>query len=417
MHRKCAPVAIYPATLAALSIGSALLLLVTPACTREQVPEARINTAPEPPNRQTVLGESVAISAEHGAANLTAGAQVTIEPTGDRILIRATGEDPQLTFGVIGAAGRITTIYLDIESPAATVLDLFHQVESLPFSQEHVISSPTKKGRNRLLFQITEPRFSGWLQLDPGRVAGEYAIRSLVVFSDRPMSFIGPARSQAELAAAFEASTTSLFAARTVEAFASFQPLKDATLEPGPDGLAVNAGGIDSSLLLPEVEAIQPAIIKVVIVSPVETPVQIFYKVAGRAEYTEAYSHSQPLKVGENTIYLEHNEPETTGQMRLDPGNAPGNYIVKDLEVRATSGREPYALRARCRACSNALPRGSMSRSERNSGQPDVAPVLTKARSTVHPANRFTQQNVPFVPPKLLMVTSPSFVEAAYASR
>ena len=44
----------------------------------------------------------------------------------------------------------------------------------------------------------------------------------------------------------------------------------------------------------------------------------------------------QPLRAGDNTVYLKIDVPATTGQWRFDPGSAPGKYILKSFEVHAT---------------------------------------------------------------------------------
>ena len=330
--------AIFPRSVLALSVGTLLCLMLLSGCSREETPEEE-DTAPPPamkPGR--ALAHSVSMSATRGFAALTAAAQATIDVVEGGTRVTAAGEDPQLTFGVTGAVGRPTAVYVDFESPAASVLELFYQVGNVPFSADHVITTATKAGRNEILLQVDDPRFSGWCRLDPGQAAGEYTVRSIIIFSDRPIGLIAPARPQTELAAAFEASTTSLFAARTAEVFSAFQALKDVKLDVVPEGLSVHATGTDPSLILPEFAIAQPAIIKVVIASPAETTLQIFHKVHGQTDYTEPQSRSQRIAAGENVIYIEHDEPTTAGPMRLDPGNVPGDYLIKEIEVRAVVG-------------------------------------------------------------------------------
>jgi hypothetical protein len=322
-------------------ICAALSVILLSGCSREEVPEPENSAPSQSSSVQPVLPESVTISAERGSASLTAAARAEIAAADGRLIVRATGEDPQLTFGIAGASGRATAVYVDIETPAAGALELFYHVENVPFSSDHVLSTPTKPGRNRILLQINDPRFSGWLRLDPGQTAGEYAIHSITVFSDRPLSVIAPLRPQAELRAAFDASTTSLFATRSGESFAAFQPQKEIKLQPTAEGLLLNATGPDASLLLPEFDATQPSIIKIVIVSPAETMLQVFFKVTGQTEYTEAHSRSRAVAAGENVIYLEQSEPTTPGLWRFDPGMTPGAYLLKEIEVRAVKTDAP----------------------------------------------------------------------------
>jgi hypothetical protein len=71
------------------------------------------------------------------------------------------------------------------------------------------------------------------------------------------------------------------------------------------------------------------------LVSPVATTVQIFYKTRDALDYDEAHSSSAPLQPGENTVFLEVPIRDAAGALRLDPGTAPGDYLLKELEVRA----------------------------------------------------------------------------------
>lgn len=313
-------------------------LFVT-GCDRREVREDAPASAPA--QRATaVLRESVEISAAQNSEVLTAAHHASLTKEGDAILIRATGDDPQLTFAVRGASARPTTVYVDLESPAASTMQLFYQVGIAPFSADNVISTPTVAGRNRVVFQVQDPRASGTFRLDPGLLAGEYRLRSIIVFADVALSLVTPARPQEELAAAFEAAA-SIYAARTAEEFAKFRPLKDVELKPAPAGLALNATGADASLMLPPFQITAPAIAKIAIRSPAETMLQLFYQVNGAPEYTEARSVSHLLSAGENLIYIELSDPEITGALRFDPGFTLGAYELKEIEVRSTGPSAP----------------------------------------------------------------------------
>ena len=292
-------------------------------------------------SKTAVLRESVEISAAQNPDSLTAANQAAIEKGADGIVIRAEGEDPQVTFAIRAHAGRPLAIYIDLESPEASALELFYVVRDTPFSPDNVISAPTRAGRNRILLPVNDTRATGAFRLDPGQIPGEYRIRSIVALSDTELSVIRPARPQAELAAAFEASPQATFAARTAEEFAAFRAIKDATLKPGADGLTIEATGPDSSLLLPAFEIKAPAIVKLVITAPAETALQMFYNVRGTEAYAEARSVTQKLVPGENTVYLELTDPETSGALRLDPGVPNGAYILKEIEVRNATGATP----------------------------------------------------------------------------
>ncbi|HSH39781.1 MAG TPA: hypothetical protein VK993_13470 [Chthoniobacterales bacterium] len=331
-----------PRYLAALCVVTVFCCSAFSGCSREEVPtEERSTVAATPKKPSPVFAESVAISATRGVNSLNTANQASIAVIDRAIRVSATGDDPQLTVGISGARGGSTAVYLDFDSPAASALELYYQVANVPFSADHVIATSTKQGRNQILLQVDDPRFSGWLRLDLGQIAGEYTIHSIVVLSDHPLSLVAPPRPQAELAASFEASVSSVWAARTPDVFDEFKPVKDVDIQTAPEGLALKANGADPSLLLPEFDARQPVIIKVVVISPTDTALQLFYKIEGQTDYSEPQSYSQPLKIGANTIYLEHNEPRTSAPLRLDPGMSPGNYLLNDIEVRAVKAGSP----------------------------------------------------------------------------
>ena len=147
---------------------------------------------------KSVLRHSCALSQTEGFGNLSVLNQATVTEERDGLLIHATGPDAQLGFRVT-AAGRCG-VSLDISSPAATLLELFYEVQHQPFSAERVVQTPLKTGRNQVMLLINHPQFSGGIRLDPGAIPGDFSLHSLQIFSNAPVSFVRPARLQAELA-------------------------------------------------------------------------------------------------------------------------------------------------------------------------------------------------------------------------
>jgi hypothetical protein len=263
--------------------------------------------------------------------------QATLAEEKDRLVVHASGTDPQLGFTVT-APGQYA-VRVEIESRVATLLELFYQVQNAPFSADHVVRSPLKPGRNQLLLEVNDPQFSGGFRLDPGQDAGDYSIYSIEVFSTTPVSFVRVPRPQAELAASFEALSQVLLTSKNNDLWGKIKATKDAQLVPEANGLTIKATGIDPGLLLPECELSGYPIVKMVLVSPVATTVQIFYKTRDALDYDEAHSSSAPLQAGENTIYLEVPIRDASGALRLDPGTAPGDYVLKEVEVRGEKAK------------------------------------------------------------------------------
>ena len=159
--------------------------------------------------------------------------------------------------------------------------------------------------------------------------------------SPTPTSSVSPSSPQSEavqqnLAAAFAASQAVLFEAKTHDDLLKFTPLQQVQLAQDPAGVAITSSGNDPSLFVPAFPA-KACLVKIEITAPANGVIQIFYLVGSQTTYSEQNSTVQPLRAGHNTVYLKIDAPETTGQWRLDPGSAPGKYILKSFEVRAAA--------------------------------------------------------------------------------
>lgn len=110
---------------------------------------------------------------------------------------------------------------------------------------------------------------------------------------------------------------------------------QQALLEPADDGLLIHATGSDPGLRFPDLgQDIGPLILRIEIESPADTVLQVFYTNTAEAGYVEENSRTIPLKKGENAVYLCIEEPTIKGQLRLDPGFAPGTYLLRSVEIR-----------------------------------------------------------------------------------
>ena len=101
-------------------------------------------------------------------------------------------------------------------------------------------------------------------------------------------------------------------------------------------GYSILSTGSDPRLLLPAF-AVRPTseyLVKLDLVAPTDTKVQVFYLTKKGEIYSGDRSHSVPLSEGENTIYVRFDDQRLYGRLRLDPGTLPGKYLLKDMEVR-----------------------------------------------------------------------------------
>jgi hypothetical protein len=117
--------------------------------------------------------------------------------------------------------------------------------------------------------------------------------------------------------------------------FAAFTALNQATLTPDGDKLSIKASGIDPSIGIPPITAKPGAQFAVRIdqTAPTDTLVEIFYTTAGAAGFTPDHLVSVPVKAGRSLILFEINDPAFSGGLRFDPGQAPGDYILHQMEL------------------------------------------------------------------------------------
>jgi hypothetical protein len=141
--------------------------------------------------------------------------------------------------------------------------------------------------------------------------------------------------SQVELAAAFDASSANLFEAKTSADLLKCRPLQYCEIVAAADGIKVIAQGEDAAILLPPFAEGKRFILQVVIDSPVDSAIQLFYMVRGQKEYGEGKAPLCPLMKGKNTIYFKVADGNVIDPLRLDPSFKPGEYTIISIVARA----------------------------------------------------------------------------------
>jgi len=141
--------------------------------------------------------------------------------------------------------------------------------------------------------------------------------------------------SQAELAAAFDASSENLFEAKTSADLAKCRPLQFCEVVAVADGIKVIAQGDDAAILLPPFAEGKRFILQVIIDSPVDSAIQLFHKLRGQKEYGEAKAPLCPIMKGKNTIYFRVDDGNVIDPLRLDPSFKPGEYTINSIMARA----------------------------------------------------------------------------------
>lgn len=110
------------------------------------------------------------------------------------------------------------------------------------------------------------------------------------------------------------------------------------------DGLLVRASVGDPQLYLPTpaIDRNRTGILKVVVESPQDTILQLFFQTAqGPAYFNEEQSLKRIIHKGMNELYLELTRGRIREQLRLDPGALAGDYLIRSLELRVNQARRP----------------------------------------------------------------------------
>ena len=117
--------------------------------------------------------------------------------------------------------------------------------------------------------------------------------------------------------------------------FAAFKEMNQATLAPQADELAITASGTDPSIALPQFGITPPVrfAVRIDLTVPANTLAELFYTTNAVPSFSADHVISVPVKVGRNLIVFEINDPEFAGNLRFDPGQVAGQYILHAGEV------------------------------------------------------------------------------------
>jgi hypothetical protein len=296
-------------------------------------------TTDEPPLAASALSNVYSLTNVADLQAFTAMHDATLSVESARLVIHSSGKDPEIAVPPLRLApGAKVAIRLDFETAIQGNLEIYYQTRSSPdFSESRVVRAPVHTGRNVLLIDFRDVDLNGVLRLDPGEAPGEYAINGMEIFSSSPVTVVRQPMSQEKLAAAFNASTQIIFETRTPADFDALKVKTGATTRRSDDGLAISATDNDPEILLPEIATSEHLVVEIVLDSPVDTTLQLFYLVAGQTEYDAAHAVAQPLKKGANTVYMEVADRSRVGLLRLDPGMVAGQYVLRRISIRNVS--------------------------------------------------------------------------------
>jgi hypothetical protein len=125
--------------------------------------------------------------------------------------------------------------------------------------------------------------------------------------------------------------------------FTTFPSLNQVVLTPEADQLVISAAGSDPSIVLPPLALTPPVqfALRIEMTAPAETLVEVFYSTNTVGSFVPDHVVSVPAKAGRSVLLFEINDPEFSGGVRFDPGQAPGKYILHGLELFASA---PFSL-------------------------------------------------------------------------
>ncbi len=123
-------------------------------------------------------------------------------------------------------------------------------------------------------------------------------------------------------------------------------PRHASLVTPGPDvvfelddqgGARLRAASIDPRLEFEIPDCCggrERLVVLVDIESPAETELMLFYQTDGKARFGVGQARRRTLPQGRHRFYMVIEDAGLNGRLRLDPGQHPGDYVIRTLEVR-----------------------------------------------------------------------------------
>jgi hypothetical protein len=131
------------------------------------------------------------------------------------------------------------------------------------------------------------------------------------------------------------------------DGFADVLPIQDLAPTPEAPGragaLVANATGRDPCFLLPELPGAgeHRYLLRVVVESPTDTWLQVFYATPSDRTFDEKKSIRRPIAKGENRVDVWIGPVALAGRLRLDPGEEAGRYEVRAVTLYAMPAATP----------------------------------------------------------------------------
>lgn len=144
--------------------------------------------------------------------------------------------------------------------------------------------------------------------------------------------------SQADLAAGFEVAEQVLLPPAQSGEVPKITGLRETPIRSTPTGAVIRSDGTGSAVL-PEFawRPDQIVILKLDLSAPAPTHMSLYYPLLGVNAYREKQASDVPLHAGRQTIYVALPPPVAPGPIAILPGRASGDYVIHNVEARATT--------------------------------------------------------------------------------
>jgi hypothetical protein len=113
----------------------------------------------------------------------TSSENVLLELSSDGVVVRALNEDPQLFLPESDcSAAEWVVMEVVLVSWAETTAQVFYKTTKSPeYAESQSYKQLISKGENKIYFQFPGNELKGLVRFDPGQVAGEYTLKSIIV--------------------------------------------------------------------------------------------------------------------------------------------------------------------------------------------------------------------------------------------
>lgn len=122
------------------------------------------------------------------------------------------------------------------------------------------------------------------------------------------------------------------------EGFGGLKALHQVSFLYRSKGLLLRSTGQDPYVVLPLFNFFpkSPLVFKIVITSPEDTVLKIYYATKSVPLYNEEQSIGKRLEKGNNVVFIQLPLRGYTGHLRLDPGNIVGDFLLHAIEIRGS---------------------------------------------------------------------------------